>query len=67
MSTTTSTITIEVEDAPSRDRQLEQATRLLKDKATDCGILVTRHSFKTFTATLSPNVDFGLIQELDLL
>jgi hypothetical protein len=36
-------ISIEAQDLASRDRQLEQATRLLKDKATDCGILVTRH------------------------
>lgn len=60
-------IIIEAQDRATRDRQLEQATHLLKDKATDCGILVTRHSFRTFTATLSPDVDFGLIQELDLL
>lgn len=67
MSTATSMITIEVEDAPSRDRQLEQATYLLQDKATHCGILVTRHNFATYTAALSLDVEYGLIQELDLL
>jgi hypothetical protein len=64
---TTSSITIEVQDCRSRDRQLEQITNLLKDKARDCGILVTRHSFRTFTVTLSPDVEYGHIQELDLL
>ena len=64
---TVTSIIIEAQDRATRDRQLEHATRLLKDKATDCGILVTRHSFRTFTAALSPDVDFGLIQELDLL
>lgn len=64
---TVTSIIIEAQDPATRDRQLEHATRLLKDKATDCGILVTRHSYRTFTATLSPDVDFGLIEELDLL
>ncbi|MET4538402.1 hypothetical protein ABIE37_000157 [Arthrobacter bambusae] len=58
---------IEARDRESRDCQLEHATELLKNSATDCGILVTRHGFKTFTAKLSPDVEFGLIQELDLL
>jgi hypothetical protein len=61
------TIIIEVEDRASRDRQLEKATRQLSEQATDCGILVTRHSFRSFTATLSAGVEYGLIQELDLL
>jgi hypothetical protein len=60
-------ISIEAQDLASRDRQLEQATRLLKNKATDCGILVTRHDFRTFTATLSPDVEYGLTREFDLL
>lgn len=64
---TATLITIEAQDRASRDHQLEQATHLLRDKATDCGILVTRHSFRTFTATLSPDVEYGLIQEMDLL
>ncbi|WP_159618711.1 hypothetical protein [Arthrobacter zhaoguopingii] len=64
---TTSSITIEAQDHASRDRQLEQATRLLSEQATECGILITRHSFRTFTAALSPDVAYGLIQELDLL
>lgn len=58
---------IEARDRASRDDQLEQATDLLKRRATNCGILITRHSFRTFTARLSPDVEFGLIQELDLL
>jgi len=66
LSTETS-ISIEAQDHESRDHQLEQATRLLQVQATDCGILVTRHSFRTFTAKLSPRVKYGLIQELDLL
>ena len=61
------TIEIEAQDRPSRDQQLEQATTLLRTKATDCGILVTRHSYGTFTAALSANVQYGLIQELDLV
>lgn len=64
---TDDTIIIEAEDRASRDRQLEKATRLLSEQATDCGILVTRHSFRSFTATLSAGVEYGLTQELDLL
>lgn len=60
-------IIIEARDRASRDDQLEQAINLLRNQATDCGILLTRHSFRTFTAALSPDVEFGLIQELDLL
>lgn len=60
-------ITIETHDRSSRDHQLEQAIQILKDEATDCGILITRHSFRTFTVSLSPNVEYGMIQELDLL
>lgn len=60
-------IIIEARDRASRDDQLEQATHLLKQRATDCGILITRHSFRIFTAALSPDVEFGLIQELDLV
>lgn len=64
---TATPIIIEARDRASRDDQLEQAVGLLRDRATDCGILVTRHSFRTFTAALSPDVEFGFIQELDLL
>lgn len=60
-------ITIEAHDRASRDHQLEQAAALLRDQATDCGILITRHSFRTFTAALSRNVAYGLIQEMDLV
>lgn len=67
MPTPTSTITVKVEDAPSRDRQLEHASSLLREKATDCGILVTRMDFTTFTIVLSPDIPFGLTRELDLL
>lgn len=64
---TATPIIIEARDRASRDFQLEQATDLLRHRATDCGILITRHSFRTFTADLSPDVEFGFIQELDLL
>lgn len=64
---TAAPIIIEARDRASRDDQLEQATRMLRNRATDCGILITRHSFRTFTAALSPDVELGLIQELDLL
>jgi hypothetical protein len=58
---------IEARDRASRDDRLEQATDLLRHRATNCGILITRRSFRTFTAELSPDVEFGFIQELDLL
>ncbi|WP_028272369.1 hypothetical protein [Arthrobacter sp. UNC362MFTsu5.1] len=67
MSNETSEITISVEDRASRDRQLEQAISLLRREATDCGILVTRVDFATFTVAISPGVAFGLTQEADLL
>jgi hypothetical protein len=60
-------IVIEAADRASRDRQLETAIRLLSEQATDCGILITRHSFRSFTAALSAGVEYGVIQELDLL
>lgn len=60
-------ITIEAQDRVSRDRQLDQAAHLLKNRASNCGILVTRHSFRTFTVALSRDVEYGLIRELDLL
>jgi hypothetical protein len=67
MSKETSVITISVEDRASRDRQLEQAISLLRKEATDCGILVTRVEFTTFTVTFSPSVAFGVTHEADLL
>jgi hypothetical protein len=67
MSKGKSVITISVEDCASRDRQLEQAISLLRKEATDCGILVTRVEFTTFTVAISPGVAFGLIKEADLL
>lgn len=60
-------IIIEAADRACRDRQLETAIRLLSEQATDCGILITRHSFRSFSATLSAGVEYGLIEELDLL
>ena len=60
-------IIIEADNRASRDLQLEQATLLLSQRATECGILITRHSFRSFTANLSSGVEYGLIQELDLL
>lgn len=67
LSTSTSTITVKVEDPVSRDRQLEQATSLLREKSTGYGILVTRIDYKTFTITLSPEVAYGQTREVDLL
>lgn len=64
---TNDAIIIQVQDRASRDGQLELVTRLLSEQATDCGILITRHSFRSYTATLSATVEYGLIQELDLL
>ena len=66
MSMTESLITVKVEDRASRDRQLEQATSLLREKANGCGILVTRVDFTTFTVALSLDIPFGLIREVDL-
>jgi hypothetical protein len=67
MSIPTSTITVIVEDPASRDRQLEQATSLLREKAIGCGIFVTRVDHKTFTIALSPEVAYGQTREVDLL
>lgn len=64
---TAQSISIEAGDRASRDHQLEQATSLLRRQAIDCGILVTRHSYRTFTAALNADVEYGLILELDLL
>lgn len=63
----TSMITVKVKDASSRDRQLEQVSSLLREKATDCGILVIRMDFTTFSITLSPDIPFGFTMERDLL
>lgn len=67
MPTDVSPITIKVEDVTSRDRLLDQATSLLRERATDRGILVTRVDFTKFTITLSPDIPFGLTREMDLL
>lgn len=67
MSTATSTITIKVEDPASRDRQLEQATSVLRERAIGYGILVTRVDHTTFTVALSPEVVYGQTREVDLL
>lgn len=64
---TTDAIIIEAQDRASRDRLLEHATSMLSEQATDCGILITRNSFRSFTATLSAGVEYGTIQELDLM
>jgi hypothetical protein len=66
MSTPASMI-IKVEDASSRDPQLEQATSLLQAKTSSWGILVTRVDFTTFTIALSPDIPFGVTMEMDLL
>lgn len=67
MSNAGSTITVRVENPASRDRQLEQATSLLREKAVGYGILVTRVDYTIFTIALSPEVAHGQTRELDLL
>lgn len=62
-----STIIVKVQDPTSRDRQLEQTCALLREQATDCGILVTRVDYITFKVALTPSVAFGLTHEIDLL
>jgi hypothetical protein len=64
---TTSKITLKVEDATSRDRQLELTCAVLARETTSCGILVTRVDHTTFEVALSSDVQFGLITEVDLL
>ena len=63
----TNTIYIIAEDPAARDRELEQATALLRERATRCGIVVTRVHFATFTVALSPAIAYGLTREVDLL
>jgi hypothetical protein len=67
MATTTSRITVRVEDPGSRDRKPEQTYALLRREATDSGILVRRVNHTTFEFALSPDVPFGLTREIDLL
>lgn len=72
MSTEVPSVTVKVEDATSRDLQLEHATpilptSILRERATDWSILVTRVDFTTFTIALSPDIPFGFTRELDLL
>lgn len=67
MSTANSAITVIVEDSEARDRQLEQASSLLREKAISCGIRVTRIEYTTFSITLSPEVAYGQTLEVDLL
>ncbi|MCX2750530.1 hypothetical protein OOZ51_22400 [Arthrobacter sp. MI7-26] len=67
MSTATPTIYIMAEDPASRDRELDQATALLRANGAVCGIVVTRVDFAKFTVALSPDVPFGLTKEVDLL
>ena len=67
MSTANPTIHIKADDPDSMDRELEQATALLRENAAGCGIVVTRVDFATFIVTLSPDIAFGLTREVDLL
>lgn len=64
---TTSRITVKVGHPASRDQQLDQTCAVLRGEARDCGILVTRIDHTTFEVALSPDVEFGLTRELDLL
>lgn len=67
MSAETSLIVVKVEDAASVDHRLEQASTVLREKATSWGLLVTRVDFTTYTVALSPDIPFGFTRELDLL
>jgi hypothetical protein len=67
MPSTTSTITLKVDDPAMRDQQLEQATALLRENAAGCGVLVTRFDHTTFTVALSADIEFGLIRGMDML
>lgn len=67
MSAETPLIVVKVEDAASVDRELEQASAVLREKATSSGLLITRVDFTTYTVALHPDIPFGSTQELDLL
>lgn len=67
MSAETSLIVVKVEDAATVDRALDNASGVLRENATDCGLLVTRVDFSTYTVALSPDIPFGFTKELDLL
>lgn len=60
-------IILSVEDAASRDQQIEHSCSRLRSHAIDCGILVTRVDYGLFEIALSPDVPFGLTNEMDLL
>lgn len=64
---THTSITVIAQDRASRDQQLDEATRLLHEKQPRCGLLVTRHTFTTFTVALHPEIRHGTIQEKDLV
>lgn len=67
MSATTPAIIVNVQDPGSIDRELEQASNVLREQDTSWGLLVTRVDFTTFTVAVSPDVPFGFTRELDLL
>ena len=60
-------ITVVAGDRVSRDQQLDEATRLLRKNQPRYGILVTRHTFTTFTVALHAEIGHGMIQEKDLV
>ena len=60
-------ITVVARDRVSRDQQLDEATRLLREEQPRCGILVTRHTFTTFTVASHSEIGHGMIQEKDLV
>ena len=66
MMPTHTSITVIAQDRASRDQQLDEATRLLYEKRPQSGLLVTRHTFTTFTVALHPEIGHGTIQEKDL-
>lgn len=60
------TYTITVTDRDSRDRQINEAEALLRERAMQeqrGGILVTRRGAATFTLSLSEDVPFGFTRE----
>lgn len=66
-STAMAKIILSVEDAASRDQQIEHSCSRLRSDAIDCGILVTRVDYALFEIALSPDVPFGVTDEMDLL
>ena len=69
MNSSTHSVHITVTEASHFNERLSEAVDSLIQTATDnrCGILVTRHSTKLYTADVNPNVPLGLTREISLL